>query len=69
VALAARFGGGPGAPPASDDLREHRAALVAGLGERTARWRRAEADLAAVVARLVSQSEAAPVATAVGVGP
>jgi argininosuccinate lyase len=69
VALAARFGGGPGAPPASDDLREHRAALVAGLAGRTARWRRAEADLAAVVARLVSQSETAPVATAVGVGP
>ena len=54
VARAARFGAGPGAPPALDDLRHRRAVAVADLAERSRRWRRADTDLAAAVAALTA---------------
>ena len=54
VARAARFGGGPGALPAADDLRRRRADIVTGLADRVRRWRRADLELAAAVAELIS---------------
>jgi argininosuccinate lyase len=54
VARAARFGGGPGALPAAEDLRRRRADIVTGLADRVRRWRRADMELAAAVAELIS---------------
>jgi argininosuccinate lyase len=53
VARAARFGAGPGAPPALDDLRRRRAGEALDLADRTGRWRRADTDLAAAVAAVI----------------
>ena len=64
VARAARFGGGPGAPPALDDLRRRRAALAADRAERARRWRRADTDLAAAVAAVIGATGAPPPAPA-----
>src|SRR5581483_5069409 len=66
VARAARFGGGPGAPPAIEDLRRHRAAEAADLAGRRRHWHRADLDLAAAVARLLAADGAGPVAAAAG---
>ncbi|MDQ1505018.1 MAG: argininosuccinate lyase [Actinomycetota bacterium] len=59
VARAARFGAGPGAAPALDDLRHRRAGAALDLTDRTGRWRRAETDLAAAVAALIAPEPAA----------
>jgi argininosuccinate lyase len=56
VARAARYGGGPGAPPVLDDLRRRRAAGVAELAGRTRRWSQADVDLTAAVAALIGQA-------------
>jgi argininosuccinate lyase len=64
VVRAARFGGGPGGPPAIDDLRRRRAEVAAGMTDRTARWRRAQTHLATAVAALVASAGAAPVPSA-----
>ncbi|HEV7864245.1 MAG TPA: lyase family protein [Acidimicrobiia bacterium] len=53
VARAARFGAGPGAPPALDDLRRRRAIAAGDLAERAHRWRRADNDLVAAVAAII----------------
>jgi hypothetical protein len=58
VARAARFGGGPGAPPALDDLRRRRAGNAAALADRSRRWHRADIDLAAAVAALIAPERA-----------
>jgi hypothetical protein len=60
VAQAARFGGGPGAPPALDDLGRRRAAIAADLAGRSRRWRQAETDLAAAVADVVRSGGGRP---------
>lgn len=60
VAQAARFGGGPGAPPALGDLRRHRAAIAADVAGRSRRWRQAETDLAAAVADVLRSDGARP---------
>lgn len=60
VARAARFGGGPGAPAALDDLRDRRAAIAADLAQRSRRWRQAESDLSAAVADLIRSDGAPP---------
>jgi argininosuccinate lyase len=52
VARAARFGAGPGAPSALEDLRHRRAATVVRQAERMRRWRRAGLALDAAVAGL-----------------
>ena len=54
VARAARFGGGPGGPPALDDLAHRRAGFATELSGRVRRRRRADADLATAVATLMS---------------
>jgi argininosuccinate lyase len=54
VARAARFGGGPGSPPADDDLRRRRADAVTELADRLRRWRRADTELAAAVGDLIA---------------
>ncbi|MDQ1566304.1 MAG: argininosuccinate lyase [Actinomycetota bacterium] len=59
VARAARFGAGPGAAPALDDLRRRRAGAALDLTDRTGRWRRADTDLAAAVAALIGPEPAA----------
>ena len=59
VARAARFGAGPGAAPALDDLRHRRAGAALDLTDRTGRWRRADTDLAAAVAALTGPDPAA----------
>jgi argininosuccinate lyase len=59
VARAARFGAGPGAEPALDDLRRRRAGAALDLTDRTGRWRRADTDLAAAVAALIGPEPAA----------
>ncbi|MDQ1493383.1 MAG: argininosuccinate lyase [Actinomycetota bacterium] len=59
VARAARFGAGPGAAPALDDLRHRRAGAALDLTDRTGRWRRADTDLAAAVAALIGPEPAA----------
>jgi argininosuccinate lyase len=56
VARAARFGAGPGAPPAFDDLRQRRATALAELADRTRRWHHADTELAGAVAALISPS-------------
>jgi argininosuccinate lyase len=61
VVRAARFGGGPGGPPALDDLRHRRAAIAAEMADRNRRWRRADLDLAAAVAALSGGRAAEPV--------
>jgi argininosuccinate lyase len=60
VARDARFGGGPGAPPAFDDLRRRRATVAAEMADRVRRWHRAETDLAAAVAVVIASPGAAP---------
>jgi hypothetical protein len=60
VAQAARFGGGPGAAPALDDLRRRRAAIAADVAGRSRRWRQAETDLAAAVADVIRSDGARP---------
>jgi argininosuccinate lyase len=60
VALAARFGGGPGAMAAYDDLRRRRAGTAGELAGRVRRWRQADTDLAAAVAAVVG-SPSSPV--------
>ncbi len=60
VARASRFGGGPGGPPALDDLRQRRAAVAAEMADRTRRWRRADLELAAAVAALSGGRAAGP---------
>jgi argininosuccinate lyase len=65
VARAARFGGGPGGPAPLDDLRHRRAAAALRLADRVRRWHRADAELTAAVADLVS-SEHSPVLTEAG---
>jgi len=67
VAGTARYGGGPGGPPAIDDLRRSRAILAADLAERTRRWRWAETELAGAVADLIGSTGVPPVPTAAGV--
>jgi argininosuccinate lyase len=64
VARSARFGGGPGAPAAFDDLRQRRAAIAAELAGRLRRWREADIDLAAEVADLTATEPAAVLARA-----
>ena len=64
VAMAARYGGGPGAPAAAEELRQRRAAIAVELAERVGRWRRAEIDLAAAVAELTEAEPAAVLARA-----
>ncbi|HKY77842.1 MAG TPA: lyase family protein [Acidimicrobiia bacterium] len=64
VAQAARYGGGPGAPAALEELRQRRAAIVGRLAQRVGRWRRAEIDLAAAVAELTEAEPAAVLARA-----
>ncbi len=64
VARSARFGGGPGAPAAFDDLRQRRAAIAAELAGRLRRWREADIDLAAEVAELTATEPAAVLARA-----
>jgi argininosuccinate lyase len=59
VVRSARFGGGPGAPVAVDDLRQRRAAIAGGLAQRVGRWRGAELELGAVVAELTEAQPAA----------
>jgi hypothetical protein len=59
VARAARYGGGPGAPAALDDLRHRRAAVATEMADRIGRWRRADADLAAAVADLTAAERVA----------
>jgi argininosuccinate lyase len=70
VARGARFGAGPGAPPALDDLRRRRADAAADLADRISRWRRADTDLAAAVAAVIGSAPApgptAPVLAATG---
>jgi len=66
VVGAARFGGGPGAPPAFDDLRHRRAAFAAELGHRLGRHRRADVDLAAAVAAVIASAGVGPVSPLVG---
>jgi argininosuccinate lyase len=66
VARSARYGGGPGSRAALEELRGRRAGAVAALAARTQRWRRAETDLAAAVARLVGSERPALVETAAG---
>ena len=66
VARAARFGGGPGGPAPLDDLRRRRAGAALELGDRVRRWRRAEAELAAAVAALVSSERSLVLAEARG---
>jgi argininosuccinate lyase len=61
VARAARFGGGPGGPPALDDLRGRRAAFAAVVADRSARWRQAESELAAAVAMMIAPPGRPPV--------
>ena len=63
VARAARFGAGPGAPSAVEDLRHRRAAGVVEQAERVRRWRRADLALDAAVAALAT---AAPVLAEAG---
>jgi argininosuccinate lyase len=63
VARSARFGAGPGAPPPLDDLRQHRATAAEEMADRTHRWHRADIELAAAVAALISPS---PVLTEAG---
>lgn len=65
VAGAARFGGGPGAAPALDDLRRRRAGAVAELAGRARRWQQADTELAAAVADLIA-SERSPMLAEVG---
>lgn len=64
VARAARFGGGPGAAPALDDLRRRRANAVVALADRVRRWHRADTELAASVADLISTERAPALAEA-----
>jgi argininosuccinate lyase len=64
VARSARFGGGPGAPAAFDDLRQRRAVIAAELAGRLRRWREADIDLAAAVADLTAAEPAAVLARA-----
>jgi argininosuccinate lyase len=66
VALAARYGGGPGGAPALDDVRSHRAAVAAELAGRVRRWQRAELELSTAVAELIGSAGAAPVPTLIG---
>ncbi|HEV3363817.1 MAG TPA: lyase family protein, partial [Acidimicrobiia bacterium] len=54
VALGARFGGGPGASAALDDLRHRREAIGAELADRLRRWRTGDLELATAVAGLSS---------------
>ncbi|HET9770435.1 MAG TPA: lyase family protein, partial [Acidimicrobiia bacterium] len=56
VARAARYGGGPGAPAALDDLRGRRAAVAAAVAERSRRRREADAALTAAVAAVVGSA-------------
>jgi len=63
VARSARFAAGPGPPPPLDDLRQHRATAAEELADRTRRWHRADTELAAAVAALISPS---PVLTEAG---
>jgi argininosuccinate lyase len=65
VARTARFGGGPGAQPFHDDLRQRRAATAGELADRVRRWRQADTDLAAAVADLVA-SHASPLLARAG---
>jgi hypothetical protein len=64
VVRSARFGGGPGAHVAVDDLLHSRAAVAAELAQRVGRWRRADLDLAAAVAELTATEPAAVLARA-----
>jgi argininosuccinate lyase len=64
VARGARFGGGPGAPPALDDLRRRRATAVDELADRVRRWQRADTELAAAVAALISSERSSIMAEA-----
>lgn len=66
VARAARFGGGPGGPPPLDDLRRRRGDAVAELGDRVRRWRRADVELAAAVASVLSSEPSPALAQARG---
>jgi len=66
VARAARYGGGPGAPPALEDLRRRRAAVAAGLRHRLHRWRRSEVELAAAVAAVIGSTGTAPAPALIG---
>jgi argininosuccinate lyase len=66
VARAARFGGGPGGPPPLDDLRRRRADAVTELGDRVRRWQRADTELAAAVADLISSERSLVLAEARG---
>ena len=66
VARAARFGGGPGGAPALDDLRRRRATAATELADRVRRWRRADVELSAAVADLVSSEHFPPVLAEVG---
>ena len=66
VVGAARFGGGPGAPPVLDDLRDRRAAVAAELAQRLGRQRRAEINLAGAVAAVIASGGITPVSPLVG---
>jgi argininosuccinate lyase len=69
IARAARFGAGPGAPAALEDLRRRRAIAAADLADRVRRWRRADTDLAAAVAALIgpqSPADRSPVLAPTG---
>ena len=57
VTRAARFGAGPGTPPALEDLRRRRANAAADLADRIACWRRADTTLAAAVAAMIGSTE------------
>jgi argininosuccinate lyase len=54
VARGARFGGGPGGPAPSDDLRHRRTAIATERLGRLRRWRQAEIELAEAVADLTA---------------
>jgi argininosuccinate lyase len=66
VARAARFGGGPGGSAPLDDLRRRRSEAAAELGDRVRRWHRADAELAAAVAALLSSERSPALARARG---
>lgn len=60
VARAARYGGGPGAPPDLGDLRRRRSTDAAALAERSRRWHRAEVNLSAAVVAVIESADHAP---------